>query len=363
MATLNVFRTVLMRSQAARYAMCAVLACAAAVTLAISLLVLAKPLEKPAQAQTATPEATMVGAGDIASCSYHRDYHTAKVVDSTITSAHAPMVRVFTLGDNVYPDGTANQFKNCYDPTWGGSHLGSRKDISRKIVNPNMWTLTRPAVGNHEYRTSGASAYFSYFGTDKAGDPSKGYYSYDLGSWHVVVLNSNCDKVGGCGALSPQGQWLKADLISQPPTTSCTLAYFHHPLFTSSTAQTNIVRPFWNTLYNEGADVILSGHAHYYERFAPLRPDGTKDEIYGIREFIVGTGGADPDNPMRTQRADHSQIDSEKPGEPGTTYYGVLKLDLHAGSYDWKFLPREQDAADFTDLGSGSCHGEPPTVG
>jgi hypothetical protein len=130
------------------------------------------------------------------------------VVDSTITSANA-RVTVVTLGDNAYPDGNTNQFKNCYDPTWGGSHLGERSDIALKVVNPNMWTLTRPVVGNHEYQTPGASAYFNYFGTDKAGAPGKGYYSYDRGSWHVVVLNSNCDKVGGCGASSPQGKWLR----------------------------------------------------------------------------------------------------------------------------------------------------------
>ena len=347
-----------MRSQALKYAMCVVFACAvAAIALAVSLLVVAGPGAEPARAQTGALETTLVGAGDIASCNYNRDYDTAQVVESTISSANAP-VTVFTLGDNAYPDGNANQFKNCYDPTWGGSHLGERLDITPRLVDPNMWPLTRPAVGNHEYRTAGASAYFNYFGTEKAGDPSKGYYSYDRGSWHVVVLNSNCDKVGGCGGSSPQGKWLKADLAAHP--SACTAAAFHHPLFTSSTAQTNIVRPFWNTLYKEGADVILSGHAHYYERFAPQRPDGTADSSYGIREFVVGTGGASPDNPMRTPRAKNSEKNSEKPGAPGTTYYGVLKLDLRTGGYDWEFRPRAVDAA-FTDSGSGECHGEPPT--
>jgi hypothetical protein len=168
-------------------------------------------------------------------------------------------------------------------------------------------------------------------------------------------LNSNCDQVGGCGASSPQGTWLTQDLATHPA--SCTAAAFHHPLFTSSTADTNIVKPFWTTLYNEGADVILSGHAHYYERFAPQRPDGTADASYGIREFVVGTGGASPDNPMRTPRAMNSEVDSEKPGAPGTTYYGVLKLDLLSGGYAWEFRPRAGDA--FTDSGSGQCHGAP----
>jgi len=328
---------------------------ACAVALAVSLLVVAGPGAQPARAQAA-PEATLVGAGDIASCNYNRDYDTANVVESTITSASAP-VTVVTLGDTVYPSGTAAQFKNCYDPTWGGSHLGERSDITPKLVDPNMWTLTRPAVGNHEYQTPGASAYFNYFGAGKAGDPGKGYYSYDRGSWHVVVLNSNCSEVGGCGASSPQGKWLKRNLAAH--LASCTMAAFHHPLFSSSTAQTNVVKPFWNTLYNEGADVILSGHAHYYERFAPQRPDGSVSSTYGIREFVVGTGGASPDSPMRTPRVANSKIDSEKPGAPGTTYYGVLKLDLLAGGYAWEFRPRAVDAA-FTDSGSGQCHGKPP---
>src|SRR5919112_1619010 len=225
MATLNVLRTVLIRSHAVKYALCIMFACAAAVALAVSLQVVAGPGAEPARAraQTGAIEATLVGAGDIASCNYNRDYDTAKVVDSTITSANVP-VTVFTLGDNVYPDGNTNQYKNCYDPTWGGSHLGARSDIALKVLNPNMWTLTRPVVGNHEYRTQGASAYFNYFGAEKAGDPAKGYYSYDRGSWHVVVLNSNCDKVGGCGANSPQGQWLQSDLANNQA--QCTLAYF-----------------------------------------------------------------------------------------------------------------------------------------
>src|SRR5215210_3234209 len=169
-----------MRSQALKYAMCVVFACAAAaVALAVSLLVVAGPGAEPARAQTGGAlEATLVGAGDIASCNYNRDYDTANVVESIISSATVP-VTVFTLGDTVYPSGTADQFKNCYDPTWGGSHLGERLDITPRLVDPNMWALTRPAVGNHEYRTQGASAYFSYFGTEKAGDPTKGYYSYD----------------------------------------------------------------------------------------------------------------------------------------------------------------------------------------
>jgi len=277
----------------------------------------------PGVGQTTT--VTLVGAGDIASCSHDRDQATADVLAKVSGT-------VFTLGDNVYPDGTAAQFQNCYHPTWG-----AQKD------------RTMPSVGNHEYNTQNASDYFDYFGP-RAGTPGKGYYSYDRGSWHIVALNSNCNEVGGCDRISPQGRWLRNDLANNPA--GCTLAYFHHPLFVSTGAATPEVRPFWNILYNHDADVILSGHAHYYERFAPQRPDGTRDRSRGIREFVVGTGGALPENPMTTPRAANSVVDSEK--LPGDTAYGVLKLRLSAGGYAWKFLPVAGEA--FTDSGTRQCH-------
>jgi hypothetical protein len=165
-----------------------------------------------------------------------------------------------------------------------------------------------------------------------------------------VVLNSNCSAVGGCDRLSPQGVWLENDLTAHPA--GCTLAYFHHPLFVSTGAASPEVRPFWDVLSDHNADVILSGHAHYYERFAPQLPDGTADASRGIREFVVGTGGAPPENPMTSPRAANSVVDSEK--SPGVTAYGVLKLRLSAGSYTWKFLPVAGEA--FTDSGTGQCH-------
>ena len=337
----------------ATYNLIRILVLSAAVTLAAGVLALTVPPGGQARAQASTPQATLVGAGDIASCSHNRDYYTARLLDDAIATANAP-VTVFNLGDNAYPDGTASQFRDCYDPTWGGSHLEKRTDLALTVVNPAIYELTRPAVGNHEYHTAGASAYFDYFGA-KAGDPTTGYYSYDVGSWHVVVLNSNCAEVGGCGKLSPQGKWLRADLAKHPA--ACTAASFHHPLYTSSTADTTIVRPFWDMLYKDGADVILSGHAHYYERFLPQRPNGTLDPFYGLQEFVVGTGGAAPTNPMRFPRATNSFIDSEKDNEPGKTAYGVLELDLYAGSYAWEFLPIEGET--FTDSGTGPCHGKP----
>jgi hypothetical protein len=268
---------------------------------------------------------TLVGAGDIASCGSDRDSATANVLANVSGT-------VFTLGDNVYPDGTAAQFQNCYHPTWGAQ----------------KWR-TKPSVGNHEYHTPEATGYFGYFG-DRAGNPSKGYYAYKRGSWRIIVLNSNCSEVGGCARTSTQGQWLRQILKNYPAR--CTLAYFHHPLFASTGAASPQVRPFWNVLYERNADVILSGHAHYYERFARQRPDGTKDLSRGIREFVVGTGGAPPENPMTSPRVANSVVDSEK--SPGTTAYGVLRLRLSAGSYAWKFLPVAGES--FTDSGTGQCH-------
>jgi hypothetical protein len=268
---------------------------------------------------------TLVGAGDIASCSYDQDRATANLLANVSGT-------VFTLGDNVYPDGTAAQFQNCYHPTWGAQK-----------------SRTKPSVGNHEYYTPDATGYFGYFGA-KAGNPARGYYTYKRGSWRIIVLNSNCSEVGGCGELSVQGNWLRQTLINYPAR--CTLAYFHHPLFASTGAASPEVRPFWHVLYDRNVDVILNGHAHYYERFAPQRPDGTRDESRGIREFVVGTGGAPPVNPMTSPRVANSVVDSEK--SPGTTAYGVLRLRLSAGSYTWKFLPVAGET--FTDSGTGQCH-------
>jgi hypothetical protein len=199
------------------------------------------------------------------------------------------------------------------------------------------------------FHTSNASGYFGYFGA-RVGDPSKGYYTYKRGSWRIIVLNSNSSDVGGCGKLSTQGNWLRQILTNYPAR--CTLAYFHHLLFASTGASSPEVRPFWNVLYDHDADVILSGHAHYYERFARQRPDGTRDRSRGIREFVVGTGGAPPINPITSPRAANSVVDSEK--SPGTTAYGVLMLRLSAGSYAWTFLPVARES--FTDSGTGQCH-------
>src|SRR5688500_11340672 len=217
------------------------------------------PAPQAAQAQSSDP--VFVGAGDIANCSGKNDEATAKLLDNIAGT-------VFTLGDNVYPDGAPAEFADCYGPSWG-----RHKD------------RTRPAPGNHDYHTANASGYYNYFGA-AAGDPGKGYYSYNLGAWHIIALNSEV----GYQAGSAQEQWLKADLAANK--NGCTLAYFHHARF-SSGQHGNITRmqPFWQALYDNGADVIVNGHDHLYERFAPQNPSGQADANRGIREFVVGIGG------------------------------------------------------------------------
>ena len=210
----------------------------------------------------------VVAAGDIASCDNEFDDATAELVEGTEGT-------VLALGDNTYPHGSAENFDECYDPTWG-----LFKD------------RPRPTPGNHDYETEGARGYFDYFG-NAAGDPDNGYYSYDLGAWHIVALNSNCGEGGiRCGPGSPQGRWLEEDLSANDEE-ACTLAYFHHPLFTSGKYRPGIerVERLWEILHAAGVDVVLNGHDHNYQRFAPQDSGGRADPEGGIRQFEVGTGG------------------------------------------------------------------------
>ncbi len=262
----------------------------------------------------------LLAAGDIASCDSSGDEATAALLDGFAGT-------VLTLGDTVYQAGTAEEFADCYDPSWGRHKA-----------------RTRPAVGDHEYNTPGATGYYDYFGA-AAGEPGEGYYSYDLGTWHVIALNSNCAEVGGCGPGSPQGRWLRADLAAHPAT--CTLAVIHHPRFSSGTEHggNEAVRPLWQALYEAGADVVLSGNEHNYERFAPQDPDGTRDDARGIRQFVVGTGG------IGFYELGPAIANSEARNDDAL---GVLALTLRPGGYDWRFVPVA--GQDFSDAGSAACN-------
>jgi hypothetical protein len=242
----------------------------------------------------------VVAAGDISSCATESDAATAELVGGIEGT-------VLTLGDNTYPDGSAENYDECYEPTWG-----------------QFKERTRPAPGNHEYETEEAQGYFGFFGK-AAGDPDEGYYSYDLGAWHIVALNSNCGEGEiRCGPGSPQGRWLQEDLAANDEE-ACTLAYFHHPLFTSGSYRPGIerVERLWEVLYAAGVDVVLNGHDHNYQRFAPQDPGGRADLEGGIRQFVVGTGG-------------RSLYQISHPIANTVVYnhdtYGVLKLTLHPKS-------------------------------
>ncbi len=284
------------------------------------------PTQGPSLTPTVTPTATntpsgesavFVGAGDIAWCSSQEDEATALLLDN-IPGA------VYTLGDNTNPNGTASEYTNCYEPGWGRHKA-----------------RTRPAAGDNDYNSSStASAYFSYFGA-AAGNPGQGYYSYNLGNWHIIVLNSNCSNVGGCGPASLQGQWLQADLAAN--SSMCSLAIMHEPLFSSNGGDEDL-RDFWVPLYQAGADIVLSGHRHNYERFALQNPDGAADPGRGIRQFIVGTGGSSLSSFDGV--AANSQVRNDET-------HGVLKFTLHPTSYDWEFIPIAGQA--FTDSGSAPC--------
>jgi hypothetical protein len=262
----------------------------------------------------------LVGAGDIADCdALSPAAKTANLLDRIPGT-------VFTLGDNAYESGTPRDFADCYGPTWGRHKA-----------------RTKPVVGNHEYRTAYANGYYDYFGA-AAGDPTKGYYSYDLGTWHVIVVNSNCAEVAGCKAGSPQERWVRADLAAHPAP--CTIAMWHHPRYSSGEhGDDKSMHDIWQALYDGGADVVLSGHDHDYERFAPQDANSKADPDRGIRQFVVGTGGRD------LYRWEHKDVGSEV---KNNHTFGVLKLTLHPDGYDWEFIPVEGES--FRDEGSAKCH-------
>jgi acid phosphatase type 7 len=287
----------------------------------------------PSASGSPGPGVTIAAAGDIScdpgasAAARNRGFNNVcrerSTADLLVKGRYAA---VLPLGDIQYENGELANFRDAYDPTWG-----------------RLKRITYPVPGNHEYGTSRATGYFTYFGA-RAGVPTKGYYSFDVGGWHLVALNSNCGAVGGCSQSSPQGRWLRADLAANPA--SCTLAYWHHPRFTSG-LHGNDTRfdGFWRILYAANADVVLVGHDHHYERFAPQTPAARGDPKRGIREFVVGTGGRSH-YPSATIRANSEVRNSNT--------FGVLALTLRANSYDWRFVP--EAGKTFTDVGSGSCH-------
>jgi hypothetical protein len=290
----------------------------------LSWLVLGSPDPQPKAALAQTPDPVLVGAGDIAKCDRNEDEATARVLDGIAGT-------VFTLGDNVYPDGASALYDNCYGPTWG-----RHKD------------RTRPSLGNHDNRNPGAAGYYTYFGAaaspldNNCKSNCKGYSSYNLGAWHIIVLNSEIDIEAG----SVQEQWLRADLAANQ--SACTLAYWHKPRFSSGEHGSNVdLQPLWEALYEYEADVVVNGHDHIYERFALQDPSGRADPNHGIRQFVVGTGGAGLDRSIPGNEP-NSELRSN-------ASHGVLKLTLHATSYDWEFVPVAGQT--FKDTGASNCVG------
>jgi chitodextrinase len=271
-------------------------------------------------------------AGDIACTDSDPNYNggngTATACRQKYTSnllVNGGYAAVLALGDNQYNSGSLSQFQAVYGPTWG-----------------RVKSITHPAVGNHEYGTSNASGYFSYYGAP-AGDPSKGYYSFDLGAWHLIELNSNCTIVA-CTAGSAQETWLRNDLATH--SNLCTLAFDHHARWSSGHDGDNtFMQPMWQDLYDANAELFLSGHSHNYERFAPQNASGGLDNARGIRQFVVGNGGAF-----------FTGVGSAHPNSQvrNNDTYGILKLTLRTTGYDWQFVP--EAGKTFTDSGSTACH-------
>jgi hypothetical protein len=362
----RMFRTsVIMRGRAAKYLASVLLACMAAVLMAI-----------PIFGQTVT--VTLVGAGDIANCNLTNDEATAQLLDSTLRSLTPDstlpplsQARVITIGDNAYPSGTRAQFANCYD-NYRLLPDGRVYDSSRPAWWGQYKNRTMPILGNHEYLNSSnfslkSKPYFDYFSAKRnAGfkqppapvpntitNPGltlgKGYYSYDLGSWHIVALNSNdhCQYVS-CSRKSDQAKWLRKDLAANPR--ACTLAYIHHPLYATGTGgRAPEVKPLVRILYDRGADVMLNAHNHRYELLAPIDPDGNIDRVNGIRMITVGTGG-DPGEGTTATPPESSEVRIF-----GTA--GIIRMDLSGGSYSWKFVAVDGTAnGTVMNSGSESCH-------
>ena len=298
-----------------------------------------QPVIAPAvTSATRSAPVTVVAAGDIA-CDPSNSlfnggrgsgrYCRAAAVENVIHAADPD--GVLALGDEQYNVGKLKAFRRSYAKSWG-------QELAR----------TYPVPGNHEYEASSrAYGYFTYFGS-RSGPNPRGWYSVKLGSWRLIALNSNCWAVGGCSGGAPQYRWLRHLLATRP--SECSLAFMHHPLLSSGMHGDNEsgARPLWKLLYHFGVDVALVGHDHIYERFAPVNAYGVKDKAHGIREFVVGTGGAMHYGIVKVHRYSQAR---------NTRAFGVLRLTLRSGAYDWKFLPA--GGATFSDSGTARCHAAP----
>jgi calcineurin-like phosphoesterase family protein len=274
-------------------------------------------LQAAASPQVEAPR-LLVAAGDIGRCGSDGDEATAALVQAR------PRAVVAALGDLAYSRGLPDEFERCYGESWGA-----------------FKARTRPTPGNHEYGTPDAAGYFGYFGR-WAGTPGRGWYSYRLGAWHVVVLNSNCDQVGGCQRGSAQEAWLRRTLAAN--RVRCTLAYWHHPRFSSGDVHGahDKVEDLWRALYAAGADIVLSGHDHVYERFALQAPDGRPAPGRGLRQFVVGTGGSSL----------YGFVPPRANSQARVAAYGVLALSLAPGGYSWRFVDTDERVRD---AGSARC--------
>jgi hypothetical protein len=296
------------------------------------------PDAKPEQIAM-TGAVVLIGAGDIADCGNQGDERTAHLVDSVLkANADAKLeTAVFALGDIAYPAATDRQLRRCFGSSWG--------DTAKRIMK-----VIRPAIGNHDYQVERGAPYYRYFGS-KAGSPGKGYYSYDIGDWHVAVLNSDLAVDGSPAERKEQEDWLRKDLSDHKKL--CTLSYFHFPLFTSS-FRSGIpeVRPLWTILYENNVELVLNGHDHHYERFLPQTPSGEPDSVRGIEQIIVGTGGAY----LRGLRSRFGI--RAHPAGPNSVvhiegHFGVLKLTLGKDEYRTAFMTTD---GRVWDRGGRKCH-------
>ena len=290
------------------------------------------PAHAPAQQVALSGAAVLVGAGDIGVCGRSADEQTAVLVDSVLKADSAAGVQsvAFTVGDNAYPAGLDRDFVRCFGSSWG--------DRNKRIIK-----VIHPAIGNHDYQFQRGGAYYRYFGA-KAGPAHKGYYSYDIGEWHAIVINSEMISYGSRGERADQEEWLKKDLRER--SRLCTVAYFHKPLYSSGAHGSNYaMQPLWRILAEAGVDLVINGHEHHYERFRPMNAAGVLDTLNGMTQIIVGTGGGELTG-IRSKVAENSDVQIQG-------HWGILIAALGSGEYRTSFLDVNRQVWDAS---GGKCH-------